>query len=225
MSKRRIVLTGADGTVGSGVLSRLTASSWNVATVGHRPGLAEVIADFTSEESLAAAVAAVGGPLDGMVFAHGLLEPGPVDRVTPAAWRRMMAVNLDSIYTMIHYALPQLRPGASIVAVSSTAAFDHSPVGGPHYTAGKWALNGMVRHLAFDLGPRGIRINSVCPGTVEGPMARALLSEADYVDSLKGIPLGRAAEASEIAEVVAFLLDAKSGYVTGANLPVSGGYR
>ncbi|MBX3568669.1 MAG: SDR family oxidoreductase [Rhizobiaceae bacterium] len=225
MSQRRIVLTGADGTVGSGVQTRLSASGWTVTTIGHRAGLADLLADFRSEDSLRSAMSAVGGALDGMVFAHGMLEPGPVDRVTPAAWRQMMAVNLDSIYTMIHYALPQLRPGASIVVVSSTAAFDHSPVGGPHYTAGKWALNGLVRHLAFDLGPRGIRINSVCPGTVEGPMARALLSEADYMESLKGIPLGRAAEASEIAEVVAFLLDAKSGYVTGANLPVSGGYR
>lgn len=223
--QRRVLLTGADGTIGAGVLARLTQDGDDVISIGHRDGLANVIADFTSETDLAAAIGRVAGPLHGMVFAHGMLEPGPIDAVSPAAWRRTMAVNLDSIYTMIYHALAHLGPGSSIVVLSSTAAFDHSPVGGPHYTAGKWALNGLVRHLAFDLGPRGVRINSVCPGTVEGPMARALLSSAEYEESLRGIPLGRAAEAAEIADVVVFLLGPQSGYVTGANLPVSGGYR
>jgi len=223
--QRRVLLTGADGTIGAGVLARLMQDGDAVISIGHRDGLANVIADFTSETDLAAAIGRVAGPLHGMVFAHGMLEPGPIDAVSPAAWRRTMAVNLDSIYTMIYHALAHLGRGSSIVVLSSTAAFDHSPVGGPHYTAGKWALNGLVRHLAFDLGPRGVRINSVCPGTVEGPMARALLSSAEYEESLRGIPLGRAAEAAEIADVVAFLLGPQSGYVTGANLPVSGGYR
>jgi 3-oxoacyl-[acyl-carrier protein] reductase len=223
--KKRVVLTGADGTIGSGARAALEANGFDVVTIGHKAGLAGHVCDFSDPDSLAGAVATIGGPIHGMVFAHGMLRPGSIDEVTPSDWRAMMAVNLDSIYTLIHSALPHLETGASLVAVSSTAAFDHSPVGGPHYTAGKWALNGLVRHLAFDLGPRGVRINSVCPGTVEGPMARALLSEADYVESLKGIPLGRAAEASEIADLILFLLDTKSAYITGANIPASGGYR
>lgn len=222
---RRIVMTGADGTIGSAIRARLVGGGAVVTTIGHRPGLADHVADLTDEAALQAAIAAAGGPIDGLVFAHGLLLPGPIEAVAPAEWRRMLSINLDSIYTLIHHALPRLAPGASIVAVSSTAAFDHSPVGGPHYTASKWALNGLVRHLAFDLGPRGIRINSVCPGTVEGPMARALLSDEAYEESLKAIPLGRAADGDEIAEVVQFLLEPRSRYVTGTNVPVAGGYR
>lgn len=223
--QRRIVLTGADGTIGATVKARLGGQGDAVVTIGHRPGLADHVANFASESDLKSAVEAVSGPINGMVFAHGMLLAGPIDAVPPAEWRQMLAVNLDSIYTIIHYALPYLQPGAAIVAVSSTAAFDHSPVGGPHYTASKWALNGLVRHLSFDLGPRGIRINTVCPGTVEGPMARALLSAEEYEESLKAIPVGRAADASEIVDVISFLLDPGSAYVTGANIPVSGGYR
>ncbi|WP_195180039.1 SDR family NAD(P)-dependent oxidoreductase [Mesorhizobium sp. INR15] len=224
---QRVILTGPDGTIGSAIKLRLENQGAEVATIGHQPGLGGYVADFTDEGSLqaAVAVAAADGPMHGLVFAHGLLLPGTIDVVTPAEWRRMLAVNVDSIYTIIHHALPRLAAGASIVAISSTAGFDHSPVGGPHYTASKWALNGLVRHLAFDLGPRGVRINSVCPGTVEGPMARALLSTEAYQESLKAIPLGRAADADEIAEVVQFLIEPRSRYVTGTNIPVAGGYR
>ncbi len=219
------MLTGADGTIGAGALKALTSEGFEVVTNGHKPGLSDYTCDFSVAESLAEAIDAIGGPIHGMVFAHGMLQAGPIDKVAPAAWRLTNAVNLDSIYALIHAALPYIETGVSRGAVSSTAAFDHSPGGGPHYTASKWGLNGLVRHLAFDLGPRGIRINSVCPGTVEGPMARALLSEADYVESLKAIPLGRAAEASEIADLILFLLSSKSAYMTGANISASGGYR
>ncbi len=83
----------------------------------------------------------------------------------------------------------------------------------------------MVRHLADDLGPSGIRINSIMPGLVDNPMGRAFLTEAEYLSALKDIPLRRAAEPDEIAKVAMFLLSDAASYVTGANLPVSGGYR
>jgi 3-oxoacyl-[acyl-carrier protein] reductase len=86
-------------------------------------------------------------------------------------------------------------------------------------------MNGMVRHLAFDLGPRRIRINAICPGLVEGPMGRALLTSEQYDASLLEIPLGRAATAAEVADLVLFLLGPASSYITGALIPISGGYR
>jgi 3-oxoacyl-[acyl-carrier protein] reductase len=226
MAGRRILLTGIGGSVGTGALAALRAQGDEVIGLSHLQGPdAAQVADFTDDDALAAAVTAVGGPLDGIVLSHGILEPGPIGRVPPARWRHMMDVNLNSLYAIIHAALPLLRDGASIVAVSSTAAFDHSPVGGPHYTACKWAMNGMVRHLAFDLGPRRIRINAICPGLVEGPMGRALLTSEQYDASLLEIPLGRAATAAEVADLVLFLLGPASSYITGALIPISGGYR
>ncbi|MER9235694.1 SDR family oxidoreductase [Mesorhizobium sp. M0622] len=226
MDRPRILLTGADGTIGTAVHAELSGSGAEVITLGHQPGpMIDLVANFASDDDLGQAIGSITPSLDGLVFAHGMLEPGPVDRVPPVAWRHMLDMNLNSIYTIIHASLERLAENASIVIVSSTAAFDHSPVGGPHYSVSKWALSGLVRHLADDLGPRGIRVNSVCPGTVEGPMARALLGEPDYLASLQGIPLRRAADASEIADVVSFLLSRKASYATGANIPVSGGYR
>jgi 3-oxoacyl-[acyl-carrier protein] reductase len=136
----------------------------------------------------------------------------------------MMDVNLNSIYTLIQAALPRLSRGGTIVIVSSTAGLDHSPIGGPHYTVGKWGLNGLVRHLMDELGPHGIRINSVCPGLVDNPMGRAFLSEAEYLACFADIPLTRAATPDEIAQSVMFLLSEGSSFITGVNLSVSGGY-
>lgn len=226
MAARRILLTGIGGSIGTGALKALRAAGDEVVGLAHLPGEdASIIADFTDDDALAKAVRSVSEPFDGIVLAHGILEPGPIEQVSPNHWRRMMDVNTNSVYTIIHSALPGLRDGASVVVVSSTAAFDHSPVGGPHYTASKWAVNGMVRHLAFDLGARRIRINAICPGLVEGPMGRALLAPEQYAGSLLEIPLGRAAVPSEIADLVMFLLGPASTYLTGALIPISGGYR
>jgi NAD(P)-dependent dehydrogenase (short-subunit alcohol dehydrogenase family) len=226
MAARRILLTGIGGSIGTGALEALCAAGDEVIGLAHVPGEdAAIVADFTDDDALARAVQSVAEPLDGIVLAHGILEPGPVEQVSPGRWRKMMDVNTNSLYTIIHSALPGLRDGASVVVVSSTAAFDHSPVGGPHYTASKWAVNGMVRHLAFDLGPRRIRINAICPGLVEGPMGRALLTPEQHAGSLLEIPLGRPADRSEVADLVMFLLGPASSYITGALVPISGGYR
>jgi NAD(P)-dependent dehydrogenase (short-subunit alcohol dehydrogenase family) len=226
VQQQRILLTGIGGCIGTAVLHRLRQDGASVVGLAHEPSAdADLVAEFASDSSLEKALSTLSGPLGGIVLSHGILEQGPIDNVPPSRWRRMMDINLNSIYSIIYHCLPRLAEGSSIVAVSSTAAFDHSPVGGPHYTSGKWGVNGMVRHLAFDLGRRGIRINSVCPGLVESPMGHALLTDEQYQASLSEIPLGRPADASEIADVVQFLLSPASSYMTGALIPVSGGYR
>ncbi|MGE3872642.1 MAG: SDR family NAD(P)-dependent oxidoreductase [Parvibaculaceae bacterium] len=226
MKAKQILLTGIGGCIGTAILGALRDTGAKVVGLAHEPGPdADLVADFADDRQIAAALAGVDGALDGIILSHGILEPGPIDRVAPARWRHVMDINVSSLYSIIHYALPVLVDGAAIVVVSSTAGFDHSPVGGPHYTASKWAVNGMVRHLAFDLGKRNIRINSICPGLVESPMGHALLSDSEYLASLSEIPLGRPAHAAEIADVALFLTGTKSTYVTGALVPVSGGYR
>jgi 3-oxoacyl-[acyl-carrier protein] reductase len=186
---------------------------------------ANYVVDFGNDDALVDAVNAVEGNFKHVVLAHGFLEQGPWQNVSPAKWRRMLDANLNSIYTILFAALPKMAHGGSIVIISSTGGFDHSPVGGPHYTVSKWGLNGLVRHLADELGPDGIRINSVCPGLVDNPMGHAFMTEADYNSALRDIPLRRGANPDEIAKAVMFLLSEAASFITGVNLSVSGGYK
>jgi NAD(P)-dependent dehydrogenase (short-subunit alcohol dehydrogenase family) len=219
-----VLFTGVGGSIGTAIASRVRQAGAKIFALSHVPAEGATVVDFSDDDALCAAVGALGD-LDNIVLSHGLLEHGPWREVPPKAWRNMLDVNLNSIYAILFAAVPKMRRGGSIVVISSTAALDHSPVGGPHYTAGKWGVNGLVRHLADELGPSGIRINSIMPGLVDNPMGRAFLTEAEYFTALQDIPLRRAAEPDEIAKVAMFLLSDAASYVTGANLPVSGGYR
>lgn len=225
--QRRILLTGVDGSIGLAAEERLCANGDNLILLAHAPiaKRGDLRVDFSDQQALTDAVSGVEAPLDGIVIAHGALRPGPFGRVGPAEWRELLDTNLNSVYTILHAARDKLRAGSSIVIVSSTAALDHSPVGGPHYTASKWALNGLVRHLVDELGAQGIRINAVCPGFVDNPMGRAFLTEEDIRQAVQTIPLRRAARPAEVAAVIHFLLSDEASYVTGAAVPVSGGFQ
>ena len=217
-----VLFTGVGGSIGVAIEKRLRQAGARISALSHVPSGDATVVDFSDDDALTKAVAVLGD-LDNIVLSHGLLEAGPWREVPAPRWRKMLDINLNSIYSILYAALPNMRRDGSIVIISSTAALDHSPVGGPHYTVSKWGLNGLVRHLAYELGPRGIRINSIMPSLVDNPMGRALLTEAEYLYAVKDIPLRRAAEPDEIAKVAIFLLSDAASYVTGVNLPVSGG--
>lgn len=220
--RARVLLTGVGGSIGEASRKRLLEANAEVLTLTHLPDQDGVQVDFADDAALAAAVTAMG-PLDHVVLTHGLLESGQMDTVSPASWRRLMDVNLNSIYAIIHAAGAGMTKGGSIVVTSSTAALDRSPGGGPHYTVSKWGLNGLVRHLSIELGQRGIRINGVMPCLVDNAMGRALLTDEEFLYWERKVPLGRASSPDEIAKVVMFLISDAASYVTGANIPVTGG--
>ena len=217
------IVTGTGGAIGRAAAERLRADGARVVTIGHSPG-ADLVVDFRDDAALEEAVRSVG-PLRSLALCHGYLEPTPIAELDVARFRAMIDVNLVSMFTIIRASLPALPDGSAIAVVSSTAAFDHSPVGGAHYTVGKWGLNGLVRHLSDELGKRAIRINSVCPGLIDNPMGRAFLSPEHYDSDARNIPIGRAGTNEEVAATIAFLLSSEASYITGTNIPVSGGYR
>lgn len=219
----RTLVTGTGGAIGAATAARLRRDGHDVVTLGHRPG-ADLVADFASTDALEKHVRSLG-PIRALALCHGYLEPGPLEAVTVDRFRAMLEVNLISMYTIVRAAAPRMSAESAVCVVSSTAAFDHSPVGGPHYTVGKWGLNGMVRHLSEEFGARGIRINSVCPGLIDNPMGRAFLSEDRYDSDANGIPLGRAGTDDEVAAAISFLLSDEASYLTGVLMPVSGGYK
>ncbi len=221
-SRARVLLTGAGGSIGEACGARLEEAGAEVLHLTHIEGLGGTVVDFSNDAAVAAAIAAMGS-IDHVVLTHGVLEPGLLKDVPPSRWRHLMDVNLNSIYAIIHAAGGHMTAGGSIVVISSTAALDRSPGGGPHYTTSKWGLNGLVRHLSVEFGSRGVRINGIMPCIVDNPMGRAFMTDEEYRYWVGQVPLGRAAEPDEIAKVAMFLLSDAASYVTGANIPVTGG--
>lgn len=174
------------------------------------------------------------GGLDVLVTAAGIQRYGDAIGTTVAEWDDVLDVNLRGSFLAVRHVVPHLRRrgGGSVVIVSSVQAFV-SQRGVVAYTASKGALNAMARAVAMDEARHNIRVNAVCPGSVDTPMLRAAaqrfaggagLDVADVLASWgEAHPLGRVAAPREVAEVIAFLASDRSSFVTGVSLPVDGG--
>jgi NAD(P)-dependent dehydrogenase (short-subunit alcohol dehydrogenase family) len=144
---------------------------------------------------------------------------------TPLAdWNAIIAINLTSAYLMIRGLAPRMieqRAGAIINNTSISALVGIR--GADAYTATKGALVALTRALAADLGPHGIRVNAIAPGSIATPMIQPLLDEAGIASRLAAIPLGRIGLPDDVAGVALFLASDASRYVTGQIIAVDGG--
>ena len=239
------LITGGGSGIGAATARRLAVEGVRVVVVGRRPEPVEQVAaeiggiactgDAADAGDAARAVAAaveVGG-LDTLVANAGGEGGGALGDTDADTWTSGLRANLTSCYTTISAALPQLieRRG-SIVIVSSIAALAAGPrMAG--YVAAKAALLGLMRSLAVDYGPSGVRVNAICPGWVRTPMAdlemddlaarHRLDREGAYELATADVPLRRACTPDEIASVVSFLVSDEASYVTGAAIVVDGG--
>jgi 3-oxoacyl-[acyl-carrier protein] reductase len=182
-------------------------------------------ADLTGPDSAGNVVERViarFGRLDVIINNAGAVVPSTPDSFDPEALRAMLDINLLAPGMLLAAALPHLKPGASVVNISSGNAV-LPPRGAAIYGASKAALNLWTRGMAKELGPRGIRVNAVAPGATSLPEAPRLPELTQLF--VNETALGRIGTPQDIARAVRFLAGEEAGFITGQVLEVSGGYR
>jgi NAD(P)-dependent dehydrogenase (short-subunit alcohol dehydrogenase family) len=195
-------------------------------------GLRADVTMSTDMKRLVAFAAETYGGVDVLVNSAGIQRYGTVVETDEATWDEVLDVNLKGIYLASKHAIPEMRKrgGGAIVNLSSVQAFA-SQKGVAAYTASKGGINALTRAMALDHAEENIRVNAVCPASVDTPM---LQWSADLFKGDKSVeetvkdwgrmhPVGRVARPEEVAEVIAFLASSRSSFVTGGDYKVDGG--
>jgi NAD(P)-dependent dehydrogenase (short-subunit alcohol dehydrogenase family) len=192
---------------------------------------ADVTSSADMKKLMDLAIETYGG-VDVLVNSAGVQRYGTVVETEEEVWDEVLDVNLKGVYLASRYAIPEMRKrgGGAIVNLSSVQAFA-SQTGVAAYTASKGGINALTRAMALDHAGENIRVNAVCPASVDTPMLRW---SADLFKGDKSVektledwgrmhPLGRVARPEEVAEVIAFLASARASFITGGDYKVDGG--
>ncbi|MDG2522645.1 glucose 1-dehydrogenase [Caulobacter segnis] len=173
---------------------------------------------------VAAAKAAYGKEVHILVnLAGGMVERRPLADIDEAFFDKVMTLNLKSAYLMTRAVAPLMPEGSSIINFSSQAGRDGGGPGASIYATSKGAVMTFTRSMAKELGPRGVRVNSLCPGMIATSF-HDIFTKPEVRTAVAGnTPLRRQGRPEEVAETVAYLASDAAAFVTGVNLDINGG--
>ena len=227
------VVTGGASGIGQATARRFAQAGAKVvigdiadaAPVAKEIGGLAVRADISREgdvENLLESALREFGRLDVVVNNAGIGASGFLATLTEQELDAILSVNLKGVIWGIKHATPRMDNGGSIMSTASLAGL----IGTPSYSAyvaSKAAVIGITKTAALELAPRGIRVNCVCPGTIDTPMARASEEEVEYRLANLLHPLGRMGRAEEVAALFHFLASDESSFITGQAIAIDGG--
>ncbi|MFK0692039.1 SDR family NAD(P)-dependent oxidoreductase [Mesorhizobium sp. IMUNJ 23033] len=249
--KRALVTGGSDG-IGLAISEAFAREGADVLIVGRDAGKLEAArqtliasskdgstvetlsADLSTSAGIDAVAAHVkqGRPLDVLVNNAGVAFLVPFDSVTEEQFQQSFALNVTAAFFLTQRLLPHLTAAASVINISSYFASKMIPKRPSSlYSLSKGALNSLTKSLAFELGPRGIRVNAIAPGTVDTAMRRKsivnLPAEAQaelkaYVE--RSYPLGRIGQTSDLAGIAVYLASDEAAWTSGGIFAIDGGY-
>lgn len=228
---RRALITGTTSGIGCAIARRLTDQGHRVIGLARSespdlpPAYRHIRGDVTDPDARAAAVGASEW-IDLLVLNAGLCRPTELGG-GGGDWEQVLAVNLHAPHALLRESLPTIRPGGAVVFIGSTLSL-RGRAGYAAYCASKHGLLGLMRAAALELAPQGIRVNAVCPGWTETPMARADLERSGDATEARAaaesaLPLGHFVDPTEVAELVAFLASAHARSITGQAYEISSG--
>lgn len=228
---RVAVVTGGASGIGAAVVSRLRAAGAVVVSADIAPrdtGASRLdVSDPAAVTAFAAQIRDTHGHCDVLVNCAGTVTVGTAVECTDHDWDRAFAVNTRGVWLMCRHLIPLMPRGSAIVNIASGAGL--RPI--PHmaaYVASKTAVVGLSKAMALDLADQHIRVNCVCPGLVDTPMAARAQQQrppgvSQDVAAFEGYLIKRLAAPDEIADSICFLCSPSAGYITGTALAVDGG--
>lgn len=240
-SGKRVLVTGASGEVGRAICRRLAADGYRILLWGRNDRQMRDVAktlgkaadgwlsvDLLDERALDEALAKVlaGPPVD--VFVHAASAPLGYREFGSDGYQAELnthwVISAAAFSRIAQRLLPAMPKGGTIVALLTQAVLDVPPARMSAYVSGKMAAWGLVRSIASEFGPKGIRCNAVSPGLINTPFTKDMPVRAKQVEAATN-PLRRLCTVEDVADAVAYLCGPQAAYINGVNLPVSGGSR
>lgn len=244
LSRGMIFVTGGGGSIGGAIAKEAANAGAKVAVCDFNLSAAEKVAssigalakayqiDVTKKSSIEQAMQQASvdlGPMIGLVTAAAILRTGPVATQSEQGWHEIMSVNVDGTFLAVQAAVPYLeKTKGAVVTLGSVSAFIGSDEGAA-YTTTKGAVLSFTYAVAGDLAPKGIRVNAVSPGWVDGGFTHQAMSQLEnpqeLVETAKRMHyLGRMATTTDVANAAVWLLSDQAAFVTGTSMLVDGGY-